>query len=71
MDLSASRQRGYGQLFLFPLSSAKYISGTSIPIHSELETMSGLYELQDAVKGRTTRIECVTSRVTVMVMYYT
>jgi len=53
MDLSASGQRGYSQLFLFPLSSAKYFSVTSIPTHSELETMSGLYELQDAVKGRT------------------
>ena len=53
MDLSALRQRGYGQLFLFALSSAKYFSITSIPTHSVPETMSGLYELQDAVKGRT------------------
>ena len=52
MDLSASRQRGYGQLFLFALSSAKYLSVTT---HSVPETMSGLYELQYVVKGRTSR----------------
>ena len=40
--LSASRRQGYSQLFLFPLSSAKHFSVTSIPTHSMLETMSGL-----------------------------
>jgi len=40
-------------LFLFALSLAKYFSITSIPTHSVPKTMSGLYELQDAVKGRT------------------
>ena len=53
MDLNASGQQEYSQLFLFPLSSAKYLSITFISIHLELETMSSLYELQDAVKGRT------------------
>jgi len=35
------------------LSSAEHFSVISIPTRSVLETMSGLYELQDAVKGRT------------------
>ena len=45
--LSAS---GYGQFFLFPLSSPEHFSVTSIPTRSVLETISGLYELQDAAK---------------------
>ena len=54
--LGASRWQGYGQLFLFPLSSAKHFSATSIPTHTVWDAMSDLYELQDAVKesrGRT------------------
>ena len=41
---------GYGQLFLFLLYSPKHFSITSIPIYSLLETMSGLYKLQDVAK---------------------
>ena len=41
---------GYNQLFLFPLYLPKHFSITSISIYLLLETMSGLYKLQDVVK---------------------
>ena len=61
-----------------PCIQQKNFSVTSIPTHSVPETMSGLYELQDAVKESKPRqnimatsqlrIECVTCCVTVIVM---